>query len=596
MKIRHHIPILILIFGTLTVNLNSQTRQFFSGEQTTFPEEFRKFMGPNLNSEQFTILNNFLAVWDSTIFNADSKQQIIIVSSQLASKRMRPSPHFINYLNTIMSFINYDVEKNMFMTWLKGLYEMSAKQSTRLNDLNSFITSSGLLITGNLLYKSGSSIWKTTNDRYTFENDSVFKVVLGQTTLICYSQYDSTIIENTSGVYVPETRNLYGNGGRITWAKAGYNPDDVFAELGNYELNTSSSFFEADSVRFTHYIYFSKGVTGKISDRAIKINDPAAATYPRFETYQKKFLIEDIYENIDFEGGLAFEGAKVRGTGDNYYPSRITMYRNDTLYVNVRSISFLFDNETIKSQSTAFTLYLGEDSIYHSNIAFSYNNLNGELNTYRSRFPTSRSPYYSSYHKMDMYFEYLSWKINESRITLSRARGASLGQAYFESVSFYNENEFHRLMGIDEYHPLYRLNQFSEWWYSETFPIDEFAKWMHQSEEYATALCIDLANKGFLYFDRANDEVTIKQKLYDYINSYAKKQDYDVMSILSETASPIDNAVLDMRNYKIRINGVPRIFLSDSQRVAIFPYDRSITLEKNRSFEFNGVVQAGMIT
>ena len=46
----------------------------------------------------------------------------------------------------------------------------------------------------------------------------------------------------------------------------------------------------------------------------------------------------------------------------------------------------------------------------------------------------------------------------------------------------------------------------------------------------------------------------------------------------------------------MRINGIPRIFLSDSQNVAIYPYDRSIILEKNRSFEFNGVVQAGMIT
>lgn len=553
-------------------------------------------MGPNLNSEQITLLNDFITVWDSTIFNTESKQQIIIISSQLASKRMRPSPHFVNYLNTIMSFIKYDVDNNNFITWLKGLNKISAKQLTRLSDLNSFITSSGLLITKNLLYESGSSIWKTTNNRYTFECDSVFKIVLGQTTLICYSQNDSTMIENTSGIYVPETRILYGEGGKITWVKAGYNPDDVFAELANYELNISHSFFKADSARFTHYIYFPHGVTGKISDRTIKINNPATATYPRFETYRKKFLIEDIYENVDFEGGLAFEGAKVRGTGDNHNPSRITMYRNDTLYINARSISFLFDSESIKSQSTAFTLYLDEDSIYHSDIAFSYNVQNGELNTYRSRSPTSRSPYYSSYHKMDMYFEYLSWKLKESKITLSRARGASMGQAYFESVSFYNANEFHRLMGLDEYHPLYRLKQFSEWWYSETFSIDEFAKWIRQSGEYATGLCIDLANKGFLYFDRANDEVTIKQKLHDYINSFAKKQDYDVISFLSETSSSIDNAVLDMHNYKIKINGIPRIFLSDSQKVAIFPYDKSITLEKNRSFEFNGVVQAGMIT
>ena len=54
---------------------------------------------------------------------------------------------------------------------------------------------------------------------------------------------------------------------------------------------------------------------------------------------------------------------------------------------------------------------------------------------------------------MDMYFEYLTWKLKESKITLSRARGSSIGQAYFESASYFNENEFHRLMGIDDFHP-----------------------------------------------------------------------------------------------------------------------------------------------
>ena len=41
-----------------------------------------------------------------------------------------------------------------------------------------------------------------------------------------------------------------------------------------------------------------------------------------------------------------------------------------------------------------------------------------------------------------MYFEYLSWNMNESKIILSRARGASLGQAQFESSSFFNSDYF----------------------------------------------------------------------------------------------------------------------------------------------------------
>ncbi len=87
-----------------------------------------------------------------------------------------------------------------------------------------------------------------------------------------------------------------------------------------------------------------------------------------------------------------------------------------------------------------------------------------------------------------MYFEYLSWNMNESKILLSRARGASLGQAQFESSSFFNSDYFLRLMGLDDYHPLDRLMKFAEWYYQETFPVTEFAKWLNRPVEAVTGL------------------------------------------------------------------------------------------------------------
>ncbi len=100
-----------------------------------------------------------------------------------------------------------------------------------------------------------------------------------------------------------------------------------------------------------------------------------------------------------------------------------------------------------------------------------------------------------------------------------------------------------------------------------------------------TGLCIDLANKGFVFYDRANQEVTIKQKTKDYIDSYAGKKDYDVISIYSETKAPVDNAVLDLKNFGLTINGVSSVFLSDSQRVAIYPYNQQIITGKKQRIQ-----------
>jgi hypothetical protein len=286
----------------------------------------------------------------------------------------------------------------------------------------------------------------------------------------------------------------------------------------------------------------------------------------------------------------------VKGTGDKFAPAKIMLYRNDTLYLKIISKEFMFSKTGLNSQETSMTLFLDKDSIFHSNLGFSYFASTRQVNLFRTNNPISKSPYFNSFHNLDMYFEYMTWNMDESKITMSRSRGAAMGQALFESVSFFNTEDFYKLMGLDEYHPLNQILKFSEWFYAETFPVPEFARWLNKPPEVVTGLCMDLANKGFLFYDRSNNEVTIKQKTRDYLNSFAKRIDYDILSIYSSTKAPMDNAVLDLKNFNLTVNGVNGVFLSDSQRVAIFPYNRQLVLEKNRSFHFDGVVEAGLFT
>jgi len=58
----------------------------------------------------------------------------------------------------------------------------------------------------------------------------------------------------------------------------------------------------------------------------------------------------------------------------------------------------------------------------------------------------------------------------------------------------------------------------------------------------------------------------------------------------------MDNAVLDLKKYWLTVNGVSEVFLSDTQKVAIFPYNRQLVIRKNRSIQFDGVVEAGLFT
>ena len=66
------------------------------------------------------------------------------------------------------------------------------------------------------------------------------------------------------------------------------------------------------------------------------------------------------------------------------------------------------------------------------------------------------------------------------------------------------------------------------------------------------------------------------------------------INIFSETKAPTDNAILNLSDFKITVNGVKGVSLSDSQKVAIFPYNKQLIIGRNRSLQFDGVVEAGL--
>lgn len=588
--------ITLLFFLAFPCLLFSQARSAFSGDLSKFREELTTFMGPNLNPDQQVNLKLFFARWDSASFSKENMVKIMDVSTQLSARMMRPVPHVYDYIKAINYFIDYKRDASFFSNWLTGLSEIafSPRFSNDIIDRYFKITSS--MIKDNVLFESGSVKWKVKNNDLKFLHDTVFYVSVSNATLTCYSQRDSTELYNVTGIYYPDIQEFRGTKATITWEKAGYPREDVFAVVDSFTINTTKNSFTLDSALLTHKTYFKEPISGTLTDKAITFSNKDKANYPLFQTYTKEFVLNNIYEGVNYEGGLSFEGANVKGTGENYFPAKITLYRNDTLYLKISSKEFMFSKTGLNSQECAISLYLDKDSIYHSNLGFSYFNASRQVNLFRTNNPISKSPYYDSFHSLDMYFEYLSWNMNESKIILSRARGAALGQAKFESSSFFNSDYFLQLMGLDDYHPLNQLMKFSEWYYSETFPVAEFAKWMNRPGELVVGLCIDMANRGFVFYDRINNEITIKQKTKDFLASYAKRKDYDVMTIVSETKAPADNAVLDLRNYRMTINGVSGVMLSDSQKVFLYPYNQQLIIGKNRGIQFDGVVEAGLFT
>ncbi len=579
------------------MSIKAQIRPEFSGDPSLFREELTSFMGPNLTPEQTINLNTFLLNLDSTYFSQENRKKIIDIASQFRGRAMRPVPNFNSFFITINSVISVSLDEQTVTYWLQGLSETVLNPENTNDFINRYVNNFGKMITDSLIYESPSGIkWKVTNSQLEFVHDTTFKVLVKDATLICFVQRDSTKIYNVSGEYLPNRLLFLGSSGRITFEKAGYEPGEVFVDIENYRIDVTRNSFTVDSALLTHTTYFDKPVYGKLSDQAITFGNKENATYPRFETYEKSFFIDDIYEGIDYKGGLSFEGASVKGKGDDIASATISMFRNDTLYIRVASEEYLFSKNRLASAETSMVLYLDKDSIFHNNLGFSYNPSTRQVNMFQANNPISKGPYFDSFHNLDMYFELLSWNMNESTIVMSKAIGAAQGQAEFESASFFNENNYIRLQGIDEYHPLVRLERFAEWYYSETFPVEDFAVWLNKPVETVIGLCIDMANKGFLFYDRRFNMVTLKQKTHDYVNAFMKRQDYDAIKIQSIVGTSTDNATLNLHNYQLTVNGVSGINLSTAQNVNIHPYNNSLVIGKNRTIEFDGMINAGLFT
>ncbi len=145
------------------------------------------------------LVNSFIVAWDSTFLDMQEKSNIINLSNLLVSKRMRPSPHFTDFIATLMAFINYDVREGFLDTWIEGVTALASQPSVQLNRITLIIKNTGLLITDRIIFQSPTATWKITSDRYNFINDTVVRVNIAETDLVCYSQNDSTIIFKTSG-------------------------------------------------------------------------------------------------------------------------------------------------------------------------------------------------------------------------------------------------------------------------------------------------------------------------------------------------------------------------------------------------------------
>ena len=217
-----------------------------------------------------------------------------------------------------------------------------------------------------------------------------------------------------------------------------------------------------------------------------------------------------------------------------------------------------------------------------------------ELSFTKDERVTKISPWYDSYHQVEIYCEALYWKMGDPRVSFQMMKGPTKeGKAVLESSSYYSLPRYEKIQGIDERNPLDIIKNYTEKRKIREFSLEDYREYLNVPVEQAEVQLLNLAIKGFLIYDFENKRAYIKSKLYDYVNAYQGKSDYDGI-FFNSFVSGTSNGLLNLETFDLTIKGVDMVSLSDSQQVQIYPLNKEVILKKNRDFTFTGKMQAGL--
>ncbi|HPW66007.1 MAG TPA: hypothetical protein PLS84_02865 [Salinivirgaceae bacterium] len=559
--------------------------------------------------EYYSLFQN---TWNSGYYNKQAQADICAISHNLLEVRKVSYAAFKNYLDALILF-TYRVEhRKNYLVFNRLLIEYCNNRETTQTKISAFIADVRDLIDMGFLFDNPQTRWITsnTNFQFTINEENNMTVVFPRTTLTCYAQDDSIKIFETAGTYDLNNRKFYGSGGKVTWERAGFPSDSVYATFKNYSFETSRSLLLVDTVLFYNYYYFDKPLHGSIRYQAAKVADIASVRFPKFESFQKRFIIKNLYNKVDYSGGYVQHGSQFIGAGTRKEPATLNFWKEmkvvengdtvlrDIVVMRAASEEYTFTKEKVATNNAIISVYLDEDSIYHPGLNLQYFVNSREVNLLRNNDLSnmSRSPYFDSYHMVEIEAELLKWNMNDTRVHFSRMLGTEESEAIFESYNYFSSERFYRLQGISTTNPLFQIRDFAIKIDSEEFYAEDLAKYMMFAEHKIRQLLITMSFEGYIYYDKETQLVTIRQKLYDYIMAATRSKDYDVISIKSKASGKHDNAVLELKNLDLQVNGVSYFEFSKANRVETRPRDGQIILKKNREIQFDGELRVGLYT
>lgn len=540
-------------------------------------------------SERKEIVEGYIECIGSSFLSEVEKARIDTIFQELQGIPVSVNPELKNFVRCIIHFCREGVKENLNV-WLKGLERALATTERKRTVIKNYLEETVEFACGQVLYGGSGHRW-TVRGRAVWSGLQPIRVDFAQADLLCTTLKDSIVIYNTQGYAYLGKTEVYGSGGEVEWRPM---KDSIRVELAVYRIDLKVSGYTADSVRFYYDSRYAQPLVGRLKDNALKYPRKKETPYPEFSSYAKDIVLRNMYKNISYRGGVNYAGLRFTGEGTIEQPALLEIVPSDTISMRLYTQQFLFDSLRIFAGKAAMSIAMDSGEITHPDINFLYNIPRNTVTVKRITEQSLQVPFKDSYHRILFDMEEIIWPLDSNSIEMKMSNRSGLFKATIESQNFFSDDVYDQIQGLDEMNPLNGLLKCSQMLDSEVFTLGEYADFMKKPIDQLRKQVILLSYKDFVDYDEKRDKVTLKQRLYDYTRARVGKQDYDNIRFASHPKDSRINALLDVRNYRLKILGVEKFLISENRNIYVEPSDRQVVMMKNRDMEFNGRLNAGM--
>ncbi len=630
----------LVLFSFCLVTSLSLFSQTYSQNREKFVKELMNGLSEVSSSDPKDFVKKELQplLIETSEFPDDYFKKMIETCNLMETKKLHAYPEIYNYVYSVYSIVERKQSSSSYKAWHGSVDQLL--NSKNINRFKDFIELSADFFSKGVIADSPNHSWYYIGGNFAFDvtDKPIIKFDSGK--LICLVKntdqgtkkdkpfHDSIVVDGSKGYYDPLLKKYEGSGGVINWVKVGIKKDVTYATLKGYAISMKTPNLTCDTVVLVTP-YFTKPILGKLTDRAFVVTREMDKTFPYFLSFDKRLAIKSIREEVDYEGGFSLQGASFVGVGTQKEPANITIYSNNKKFVRLSSQLVSIDPKKIVSPGSHVNIYIGQnDSISHPGLDINYNLEHKSLEFSRGKSGTSSAPFSSSYHNLDYYVPKIVWVKGKDELLLTYDFGISQEQriARFESKNLFDARMYERLQSMEKIHPLVAIAKFCDENNERKINEGKLASALNKTIDQAKSLILELNSLGFINYDTDSKEITVNQKLFNFVQARVDQIDYDNIMFISDmrpkkiegkTAEEIEKdenlkrlqqifdeqanqrrtlpnfGVLNLNTLEMHLEAVDKVALSEIQSMVVFPKNAKVTIQKDRNFLFKGWLNTG---